>query len=151
MFDRNKQKVRKISQLLMGFCVVVFFTWFVAAQFGEASQKGKDAAKKFELRQLEKSLALYELTYGSYPTSADFPHWCEVGKRYEKKLCLFELTRDGFMGALPVSPDANQYMYIAQGRTAFVAVGFDDVSQIPADKQCEIEGVKVWCLEVIKL
>lgn len=151
MFDRNKEKARKISQLTIVFCIVVFFTWFVAGQFTEAAHKGRDSIKKFELRQLEQSLAIYELTYGKYPISKNFPDWCVVGKRYDNKVCLFELTRDGFMSALPVSPDEHPFMYVSRGRSAFIAIGFDEGEVIPEDQLCTIEGITVWCLKVVAL
>ncbi len=150
MFEKNQQNVRKISQLVLGFCTVVFFVWFLSGQFAKAAQDGRDASKKLEMRQIEQAIILSELLYGEYPVNRNNPDWCEIGVRYGDRVCLYELTRDGFMGALPVSPDDHPYLYIDGGGAAVIATVFDDPDQIPQDQGCSINGFDAWCLKIRK-
>ncbi len=151
MLEYSKIRLRKTTHLLIGFFVVVFGVWLVAGQFTVAAQKGKDAAKQVEVKQLEKALALYDLSRNTFPKNLNNPNWCEIGVRYGDRLCLYELTRDGYLPVLPVSPDEYPYLYKREGSHAYIAVVIDyDLNTLQQDT-CDVDGVDMWCIKVQRL
>ena len=148
MFDRTQEKLTKTSRLLIGFCVVVFGTWFIAAQFTQAADKGRDAVKQIEMAELRKSLVLYNLAQNDFPETLGESAWCEIGARYGDKLCLYELTRDGYFPSLPVSPDEHPYYYKHSNQGVYLAVVVDYDLNTLQHRSCTVAGIEMWCIEV---
>ena len=151
MLEYSQIRLRKTTHLLVGFFVVVFGVWLVAGQFTAAAQKGKDAVKQIEVKQMEKALALYDLSRNALPKNLNTPDWCEIGARYGDRVCLYELTRDGYLPVLPVSPDGYPYLYKIEGVHAYIAVVIDHDLNTLKRETCEVEGVDMWCIKVQRL
>ena len=151
MFDKTKLQLTKTARLLIGFCIVVFGTWFIASQFASASQKGQDAVKQIEVKQIESALALYNLRRDAQPRNLAKPDWCEIGRRYGDRICLYELTRDGYLTTLPISPDEHPYYYRNDQSNAYIAVVIDHTLDTIKRNTCMVNGVEMWCVTVGRL
>ncbi len=148
MLTYTQFKLTKTSRLLVGFCIVVFGVWFIAAQFTQAAKQGKDAVKQIEIRELEKAVILYNISRNEYPEKLGDSEWCEVGARYGDRRCLYELTRDGYLGTLPVSPDESPYYYRHDQTGVYLAASIEYALNTSKQQTCDVKGIDMWCIEI---
>ena len=79
-----------LVELLVVISIIAVLIGFLMANFVGVRQRGRDAQRKSDLRQMQSALEMYRSDNGSYPTSSPFTTcgstWISGGNTYMQKV-----------------------------------------------------------------
>ncbi len=139
---------RLIAQLLIVAAVIAVLSGLLLSLYAKTKQKALDAKKQLELGGIHTTLVQYYIDENQAPQNHSNESHCVIGKLYNNKKCLRELSRDGY-GAPPTSPNDEPYYYYDDDEKFYVATKLS--RELPKDKKCPYEkDSHVWCKFYIK-
>jgi len=138
----EKQKRLEFSSVILAIIIAITgFTYYLV----QAQDKTLFAKKQLELRNLATLTFNYSLSEGSTPKNPSRRNsWCEVDAYYGKKRCLGELERDGYITALPISPDENPYYYKYERGVIYVGTPIPNGYILKSVDSCIGNNNEVW-------
>ncbi len=139
----KSRATRRISQLVISSLVILTIVGFLFLYFMKVKEKALDTKKKMELTQLFSVIEMYYINEGIMPKNPNEGKWCIINEAYKNKKCLRELTRDGYIGSLPTSPNKDVYYYYMDDDMFMVATRINKLSE---NEKCPYSDEKnVWC------
>lgn len=113
----KKQRGFTLIELLIVVAIIGILSALLSANFIGVRQRGRDAQRKSNLRQIQSALELYRSDQGSYPLS--IPN------------CGGQLTNGGssvYMQNIPCDPNKTSYFYSSDGKTYSVTACLENTS-----------------------
>lgn len=140
---------RRIAQIVISGIVIVFAISNLFLYFANAKKLALDTNKKIEFTQLFHVIEIYYIGENVAPKNPNKENWCVIDEFYDDKKCLLELNRDAYIGALPTSPEENQYYYHNDKEMFIVATRMS--GKLNESEKCPYNKEEnVWCKYYIK-
>ncbi len=133
-----------LGQLAIVIIVIVCIIGFFFKYFSGAKLAAMDAKKKAELTQIYTLIQFYYVGENAAPRNPDGNTWCAIGELPGNEGCLNDVVRDGYIKAIPPSPDDKPYLYHSDDKKFLVATRMN--KKLAKNKMCpHSEDPYMWC------
>lgn len=137
IYDLRSQKGFTLIELLIVIVIIGVLATLLMTNFVGVRQRGRDAQRKSDLRQIQAALELYRADQGSYPLTANFPA-CNAS---------FVKDTNTYMQKVPCDPTGIApfvYKYSSDGTTYSIFVCLENVNDsqrdIPSVSPCDLDS-----------
>lgn len=166
-FQKVDSRGFTLIELLVVIAIIGMLASVVLSSVGTARQKGKDARRVADLREIQTALELYATSNGGkYPVVSGWQSQCAAWGGYAANAVIPGLV-PGYLGSFPSDPDMNTaantccYLYYSDGTnykmmdhncptvTNYLSVPtFIDPPRDSGTNACIVDGTGVWAWAV---
>ena len=146
MFDKNQERAKSMSRIVLVFVVSVCFMWFTLSQAEQIQLDGKEVSRQATIQQVARAVAMYTAVTGHSPENPNFPYACRVGVTYDEDICLEEVFSEGYLDLASLELNVHAPVYWVSYSTEAPQHAVDEFLKKYVVFECMSEGKFTWCI-----